>query len=405
MSNQTALVGKNTVSIQPRIEAALARASKATGVDFKYLVDTAVRESNLKTSAKSKSSSATGLFQFIDETWLSTLQEFGPKFGLQRYSDAIERTASGRHFVSSPARSREILALRTNPEISAMMAGAYAGKSAAYLKELLGRNPRQGEVYIAHFLGIKGGGELVAAASQKPDVSAAGMFPGAAKANPSIFYDNRGRARSVREVYSVLVSKHSGDRATTPAPRPQVVRIPGQPLKLNDGLIKNLGRPMPVENMLVANSQYARSNSRTRSISTRPSPMQSQSAKEYKPAQWPVRPVQGQRAQYPAAGPGSLGYENAQATATQTANNTGSLVTVGRRPFAAFSKVAAILKPQVEQTRGRMLSKPTVLPTRTEKSAQENRPVPAPAEPVKTKNPGQIFVSAGASFFTMRGRQ
>ena len=43
MSNPGALGQKNNIAIRPQIEAALVRASKATGVDFKYLVDTAVR--------------------------------------------------------------------------------------------------------------------------------------------------------------------------------------------------------------------------------------------------------------------------------------------------------------------------------------------------------------------------
>ncbi len=403
MSSLSNLIGNNKVPIQPRIEAALQRASKATGIDFKYLVDTALRESNLKTGAKSKASSATGLFQFIDQTWLSTLKEFGPKFGLQRYSDAIERTASGRHIVSSPALNREILALRTNPEVSAVMAGAYAGKSAAYLKDLLGREPRQGELYIAHFLGLKGAGDLVSAASQKPNVSAASMFPQAANSNPSIFYNKRGQPRSVAQVYSGLVSKHSNDVASYNGQRPQLVRVPGEPLKLNDGLLKNIGRPMPVENALFANAQYARSNLQTRAISTRPAPVSSQPVDAYRPTPWPVKPVQAreQQVRYPAAGPGSLGYVSAQNSTPQSAQNNGSLVSASKRPFAAFSKITDVLKAHVEKTK--ISPKPTVLAERAVTTGKSDRLVVADNQPARTVRPGQIFVNAGASFFTMRG--
>ncbi|MGL4729664.1 MAG: transglycosylase SLT domain-containing protein, partial [Bosea sp. (in: a-proteobacteria)] len=41
-----------------------------TGTDFGYLVRTAQRESALDPNAKARTSSATGLFQFIDQTWL-----------------------------------------------------------------------------------------------------------------------------------------------------------------------------------------------------------------------------------------------------------------------------------------------------------------------------------------------
>lgn len=413
MSSVTELAGKNAVSIRPQIGAALARASKATGVDFEYLVDTALRESNLKTSAKSKASSATGLFQFIDQTWLSTVKEFGPKFGLQRYSDAIERTPSGRHIVSSPSLKREILALRTDPEISAVMAGAYASKSATYLKEALGREPSQGEVYIAHFLGLKGGAELVSAAAQKPNVSAATLFPAAAKSNPSIFYNKRGQARSVAQVYNTLVSKHSSEIASYNAQTPQLVRIPGQPLRLNDGLLKNLGRTLPVENALIANAQYARSLNQSRAISTRPTPVQPPSGDVYRPTAWPVRPAQGQGqgVQYPAAGPGSLGYADASSSVAESQSGNGSLVVAGKRPFAAFTKVAEVIKAQVEQTRRQIPLKPTILPARLDTSGKSDRLIPASPQTDqrdlngRSEKLGQIFVDAGGSFFTMRGKK
>ncbi|MFZ1990358.1 MAG: transglycosylase SLT domain-containing protein, partial [Alphaproteobacteria bacterium] len=56
---------------------ALAKASRATGVDFSYLLNTAKRESSLNPDAKSKTSSATGLFQFVEQTWLQALKAHG----------------------------------------------------------------------------------------------------------------------------------------------------------------------------------------------------------------------------------------------------------------------------------------------------------------------------------------
>jgi len=396
MSNPTALAGKSPVSMRPQIEAALVRASKATGVDFKYLVDTAIRESNLKTAAKSKASSATGLFQFIDQTWLATVKEFGPKFGMKAYAAAIEAAPSGRYKVTSPALSREILALRTDPAAAAMMAAAYAGKSAAYLEERLGREPRQGEVYIAHFLGLKGGGELIAAASHKPNASAAAMFPQAAKSNPTIFYDKRGQALSVRQVYYGLISKHSNEIASYNAQKQQLVRVPGQPLKLNEGLLKNLGRPRPLENALLATAQYARSNLRTQAIAAGSTP---QRAEPYRPVPWPVQPVEGlqQKVQYPVAGPGSLGFEKSATVTPAALGRNGSLVMPDRRPFAGIAKVAAVRTFQVP-------SKPTVLEARPETGGKGERLIPADSQGVNPRRPGQIFVDTRGDFFTMRGK-
>ncbi|MDO9248810.1 MAG: transglycosylase SLT domain-containing protein, partial [Phenylobacterium sp.] len=57
------------------VEAAIQRASNATGVDFTFLMKTANRESGYNPRAKASSSSAAGLFQFVEQTWLSTLKQ------------------------------------------------------------------------------------------------------------------------------------------------------------------------------------------------------------------------------------------------------------------------------------------------------------------------------------------
>src|SRR3569832_820214 len=64
-----------------QIIAALKQASAATGSDFHYLLGTAMRESSLKPQAQSSTSSATGLFQFVGQTWLGLVKEHGAKYG------------------------------------------------------------------------------------------------------------------------------------------------------------------------------------------------------------------------------------------------------------------------------------------------------------------------------------
>jgi hypothetical protein len=56
---------------------------------------------------------------------------------------------------------------------------------------------------MAHFLGADDASKLIAAASSRPETSAAGLFPAAAAANRSIFFDGA-RPRSVAEVYGRL---------------------------------------------------------------------------------------------------------------------------------------------------------------------------------------------------------
>jgi hypothetical protein len=71
----------------------------------------------------------------------------------------------------------------------------------------IGRRPTDGELYMAHFMGAGGAAKLISNAEDNPQVSGARLFPNAAAANHSIFFDGTGRARSVSEVYSVLTSR------------------------------------------------------------------------------------------------------------------------------------------------------------------------------------------------------
>src|SRR5581483_8758028 len=70
-----------------QVVAALRKAAAATGSDFHYLLGTAMRESSLKPAAQSSTSSAGGLFQFIDQTWLGLVKNHGAKYGLGALAD------------------------------------------------------------------------------------------------------------------------------------------------------------------------------------------------------------------------------------------------------------------------------------------------------------------------------
>jgi hypothetical protein len=75
---------------------------------------------------------------------------------------------------------------------------------------MIGRRPTDGELYMAHFMGVSGAAKLIANAEDNPQASGARLFPNAAAANRSIFYDRRGRARSVSEVYAELNARYAG---------------------------------------------------------------------------------------------------------------------------------------------------------------------------------------------------
>lgn len=196
-----------------QITGAIKKAAQSTGISFEYLLTTARIESNLNPTAQASTSSAKGLYQFIDQTWLGTMKQDGPALGFGRYADAITQGADGRYEVTDPAMRNEIMRLRNDPTASALLAGAFSKANAGQVGAAIGRQPTEGELYIAHFLGPDGAGKLISAAYNRPQASAAAMFPAAAAANTSIFYDKSGSARSVSEVYAKLTGRFETARA------------------------------------------------------------------------------------------------------------------------------------------------------------------------------------------------
>jgi hypothetical protein len=193
------------------VESAIQRASQATGVDFSFLMKTAGRESGMNPGAKSGKSSAAGLFQFVEQTWLSTLKQHGAKHGYARYAELISKGGDGRYHVAGGDAHRAVMDLRLDPHASSLMAGELTSDSAAYLKGRTGRSPTAGELYAAHFLGPQGSAKLIEAAQRQPGATAAQLFPDAAHANKAIFYRD-GRAATVSEVYANL-TKTAGSAA------------------------------------------------------------------------------------------------------------------------------------------------------------------------------------------------
>lgn len=188
------------------ISRALQQASVKTGTGFDHLVNTAVRESALNSQAKADTSSASGMFQFIEQTWLGMVKQHGAEHGLAEQAKGIYQDSKGRYIVPDPAQRKEILALRRNTEISALMAGELTNDNRKVLEKKLDRSVGSGELYAAHVLGASGAAKLITAAEQNPSANAAHMFPSAARANHGIFYE-KGRARSVAEVEQFLTSK------------------------------------------------------------------------------------------------------------------------------------------------------------------------------------------------------
>ncbi len=203
------LVDSSNSTASSAVTGAIRQAAQATGTSFNYLLATAQVEFGLNALAGAATSSARGLYQFIQQTWLATMKQAGPALGYGRYADAITMTASGQYQVSDPALRNEILNLRTDPAANAAMAGAFTQANAAALSDRLGRAPSEGELYIAHFLGAGSAARLINLAASNPNAKAAEFFPEAAQANSPIFYDRAtGTARSVAQVRNILTARY-----------------------------------------------------------------------------------------------------------------------------------------------------------------------------------------------------
>jgi hypothetical protein len=198
----------HAVAPQPSatIAAAIAGASRATGEGFDFLLANARLESGLNPAARARTSSATGLFQFVDRTWLAVVKRHGASHGLGWAAAAID-WAGGTLRVAEPRLRDAILKLRQDAGIAAAMAAEHTADNRQRLVSRLGRPVSDVELYLAHFLGAGGATRFLRAMDAAPDQSAAGVTPRAARTNHSVFYDRDGRARSLSEVFDRFAAR------------------------------------------------------------------------------------------------------------------------------------------------------------------------------------------------------
>jgi hypothetical protein len=223
--------------LQSAVGAAIARAASATGADFSQLLATAQRESSLDPNARAGTSSATGLFQFIESTWLDMVARHGAKHGLAREAAAIDRS-SGRSRVADPEQRAAILALRRDPELSARFAAELTRENAADLADRLGRPASAGEVYAAHVLGPAGAERLIrAAAAGAGDARA--IFPKEAAANHALFHDRGGAPRSAAALLERFGAAPANPIAA-PAPEAPAARQLYAPDKGGEAMLMDL---------------------------------------------------------------------------------------------------------------------------------------------------------------------
>jgi len=206
----------NVTGAPNRVTQAIATASRRTGVDFGYLMGQAQIESGMNASARARTSSATGLYQFLDQSWLAVMNEHGAKHGMSWASDAIQKSG-GRYYVSDPGVRQQILDMRKHPETASVMAAEFASDNRSYIEQQTGRTAEPVDLYLAHFLGAGGAAKFLKTMTYAPNASAAALFPQAARANAAVFYDGQGNARSLSEIRDRFAGKLASGAQTAGA--------------------------------------------------------------------------------------------------------------------------------------------------------------------------------------------
>jgi peptidoglycan hydrolase-like protein with peptidoglycan-binding domain len=198
------------------VVAAIRLSSVRTGVDFSYLMELAAVESAFNPLAQAVGSSAAGLYQFTQDTWLNTVKAHGEKYGLGRYAAQIEytvdRRGNRRPRLSDQNVYRHLLDLRKNPRVSAMMAAESVRDNVSKLSGHFDQEPGRTELYLSHFLGPDGAVSFLKALNETPDSFAADIFPTAAASNKSIFHPQTCKPRTVNEVYEMFSQKFDTTR-------------------------------------------------------------------------------------------------------------------------------------------------------------------------------------------------
>ena len=189
------------------VQSAIALASQKTGIDFKYLMGQAQLESGMRADARAGTSSASGLYQFIEQSWLRVMKQHGTEHGLGWAADSISTNSSGRMTVTDPGMRRAILGLRNDPQTASIMAAEHASDNKDAIESSLGRDATGTDLYMAHFLGLGGARSFLGAMQDNPNRTGATMFPAAARANRNVFYASNGQPRTLSQIYERFAAK------------------------------------------------------------------------------------------------------------------------------------------------------------------------------------------------------
>ena len=192
------------------VRRAIRDAARSVRIDERYLIRVAAKESAFDPLARAQRTTATGLYQFTEDTWLRAVKVFGGKHGLSDYARQITIREGGEISISNAGDRPKLLQLRSDPRLSALMAAELGRDNKARLEQMLGRAVTPAETYIAHFLGVRRAARMIGVAHSAPHTTGARLFPDAAITNPHVF-SPAGQAASVGAILSKIDDDFGGE--------------------------------------------------------------------------------------------------------------------------------------------------------------------------------------------------
>ncbi|MDX1697129.1 MAG: transglycosylase SLT domain-containing protein [Thiohalobacterales bacterium] len=206
----------NRYKVDAGVLAAIRLASKRTGVEFAYLMELAATESSFNPRAKAATSTAVGLYQFKEDTWLDTIKTYGHKYGLadirRQIVYHVDEDGVSQPTIEDPQQLTRALDLRLQPRLSALLAAEHERWNPRQLLSALERKPDRTALYLSHFLGATGAISFLKALAEDPERIAREIFPGPARRNRSIFQTKADKPRTVAEIYRLFARKFNTNR-------------------------------------------------------------------------------------------------------------------------------------------------------------------------------------------------
>ncbi|MCX8505577.1 MAG: hypothetical protein ORN98_03060 [Alphaproteobacteria bacterium] len=232
--------------ISKNVLVGIAHAAHKSGVDFGFLMAEAAQESNFDSKSAAKTSSAQGLFQMINQTWLGLVKNHGAGHGLASQAAAIQQDDNGQYIVKNAATRQEILDLRNNPKLAAGLGAELVRENQSALQTNLGRKVGPTELYLAHFLGSKAATQFLQQTEANRGQIAADLLPQAAAANPQVFYNqSTGKPLTLGQIYDRFQSAISDKMALFNKHRASLTQIAAGATEQSNAMQNNATNNVP----------------------------------------------------------------------------------------------------------------------------------------------------------------